>query len=111
MDKLSEIRELGVMFFEKPEYSQELLVWKDASKETLRSNLSKVVEILESDINGYYAEQIAALAEERGRGEVFWPLRVALSGQKQSPPPLELIQVLGKKEAIERLRGAIELLK
>jgi glutamyl/glutaminyl-tRNA synthetase len=45
-------------------------------------------------------------AEEVGRGEVFWPLRVALSGKKQSPDPFTLAAILGQEETLARLTAA-----
>ena len=46
--------------------------------------------------------------KEYGTGDVLWPLRVALSGQKNSPGPYEIAEVLGKEETIKRINLAIE---
>ena len=43
-------------------------------------------------------------------GDVFWPIRVALSGLETSPSPAELLFVLGKKESLKRIKKAINLL-
>ena len=45
-----------------------------------------------------------------GRGAALWPLRYALSGQEKSPDPFTLISILGKDEAISRIRTAIGIL-
>jgi len=37
-------------------------------------------------------------------------LRVALSGQKDSPGPFEIAEVLEKKETLKRVKKAIELI-
>jgi len=37
-------------------------------------------------------------------------MRVALSGQKNSPGPFEIASVLGKEKTIERIRYAISAL-
>ena len=42
-------------------------------------------------------------ATEKGRGEVLGPMRVVLSGRKQSPDPFVIAQILGKKETLDRL--------
>jgi len=42
------------------------------------------------------------------KGEIFWPLRVALSGEEKSPTPFEIMGVLGKNESLHRVRLAIE---
>ena len=48
------------------------------------------------------------LAEDLGRGEVLWPLRVALSGKKQSPDPFTLAFVLGREETLARIQTACD---
>ena len=48
------------------------------------------------------------VADEKGRGDILWPLRVALSGLDKSPGPIEILEVLGKKESINRIKIAIE---
>ena len=106
---LSDIKELGNFFFKLPDYEQSLLIWKEASKETIKKNLKESFNIIKSFPENFN-ERITAQAEEFGRGEVFWPLRVALSGLKNSPPPFDLIFVLGLKESAERIKLAIEKL-
>ena len=49
-------------------------------------------------------------AEEKGRGEVLWPLRVALSGKKASSGPFEIAAVLGKEKTIARIKEALKKL-
>ena len=56
-------------------------------------------------------KSIMAITEENGRGEVLWPLRVALSGEEASPGPIELIDILGKTETIARIEIAINKIK
>jgi len=48
------------------------------------------------------------LVKDIGAGEIFWPLRVALCGEKKSPPPEQIADILGKKESLERLDFAIK---
>ena len=48
-----------------------------------------------------------SMANQVGRGDFLWPLRVALSGQKESPGPFEIIWVLGKNETLRRLNIAL----
>jgi len=49
-------------------------------------------------------------AEANGKGDVLWPLRVALTGQEKSPDPFVSASILGKKESIERINEALEKL-
>lgn len=48
---------------------------------------------------------------EIGAGELLWPVRAALTGEKASPGAFEVAAVLGKEETIKRLRAAIAVLK
>ncbi len=54
-----------------------------------------------------------AYVEESGfkAGQVFGLLRVAVTGQKVSPPLFESMEVVGKEKALERLRKAAEILE
>jgi glutamyl/glutaminyl-tRNA synthetase len=45
-------------------------------------------------------------ATEQGRGEVLWPMRVALTGRKQSPDPFTVAAILGQAETLKRLSDA-----
>ncbi len=53
-----------------------------------------------------------ALAEELGlqAGQLFGILRVAVTGQKVSPPLFESMEIIGKEKVLQRLRNAISLL-
>ena len=44
-------------------------------------------------------------------GDVFWPIRVALSGLDKSPSPAEIMWVLGKEESLKRIKLAVDKLK
>lgn len=97
-----------------PEYEKSLLSWKDEPVENSREHLNRVVSILENldenNTSEYYKENIFPYAEEKGRGSVLWPLRVALSGMEKSPDPFTLISLFGKNESISRIRHAIGLI-
>lgn len=41
-------------------------------------------------------------------GSILWPLRVALSGQQNSPGPFEIASVLDKEESLRRVDIAIK---
>ncbi len=49
-------------------------------------------------------------ATEKGRGQVLWPLRYALSGKDKSPDPFVLISILGIATSIDRINNAIKKL-
>jgi len=104
-------------FFKEPEFEPSMMVWK-ALKDTpdglevTKGYLAKVVEILEplSEESWNYDGIKAALmpyAEEIGKGNVLWPMRVALSGRDKSPDPFELASILGKETTLKRIKAVI----
>lgn len=100
------ISDLGVFarcFFELPAYEPSLLIWKTATKESTKISLERILPLVaQGDSAG-----IMKIAEGAGKGETLWPLRVALSGLKESPGPLEMMDALGTEEAAKRVTAAI----
>jgi glutamyl-tRNA synthetase len=103
--------------FAEPTYMPEILLWKgEGSLDATKEKLQKVVELLkqvsESDFTkDSIKNAVWSYAEEVGRGEVLWPMRVALSGKEKSPDPFVLAELLGKKKTISRLENAIASIK
>jgi glutamyl-tRNA synthetase len=98
--------------FEKPVLEKEKICWKNQDAKSAKEKLDKVFQILESG-NGnqeLIIKNTKELAEKEGRGDVFWPLRYALSGKEKSPDPLTLLDILGAKESKERIKEAIKIL-
>ncbi len=115
MKKLSDITELTGFLFSLPEYSKDLLIWKDLTEERVKENLKLLKEKLES-INEqnwnkeYLEENIMNWLKESGKknGDFLWPMRVALSGLKNSPGPFEIAAALRKGNSLERMEIAID---
>jgi glutamyl-tRNA synthetase len=113
--KLSELPNLIGYFFNLPEYASELLYWKDISKADLAINIDLLINLF-SDLDGanFTQKQLEVIlkpeAEKRGRGQLLWPLRVALSGAKNSAGPFEIMDIIGKTETLKRLEVAKEKL-
>ena len=118
MKTLKDIINLGKFFFKLEDYDASLLIWKNTSKEKIKEVLEKIYnifkEIKDSEFNkinvGAKLTEIINL-NNYSRGEVFWPLRVALSGQEASPDPLDILDVLGKNETLKRIEIALNKLK
>ncbi len=109
---LNEAGEQNQFFFKDPGYNKELLRWKQASDEDTGNYLSQSFEILEEvEEENWNTEHLKTILLETAgdkRGELLWPLRVALTGELKSPSPFEVAWVLGKDESLKRIRMAIE---
>ncbi len=97
--------------FFAPTPSADILAWKkDTSPKDALPRLKKVLELIAPLPEHADIEMIRSVlfpyAEEVGKGEVLWPLRVALSGKEKSPDPFTLIYILGIAEATKRIESA-----
>ena len=103
-----------------PEYSTDLYVHKKmkTTTEMCLEHLKKVLPVIEgidkSDWNNdtIYGKMVE-LIQEMGikNGQMFWPVRTALSGEPTSPcGASELAELLGKEDTISRIKKGIELL-
>jgi len=116
MKKLSDIINLGSYFWvDKMEYDAQILIWKDTPQIEIKNNLIKLEEILnkipETEFNSANInKKVLAWAPEEGKGSIFWPWRVALSGLKASPPPNDIAEILGKEKTLKRIKQAINKL-
>lgn len=110
---LRDLAEQGRFFFALPDYDPELLIGKESSHDEARETLVALRDrFMKIDANAFTRETISAVITfliEGGvrRGAVLWPLRVALSGLRASPDPLDIIEVLGKEESLKRFSQAI----
>ncbi len=114
--RLSDLKSLAGFFFELPEYPAPLLIWKGAPSAAIADNLSFVASVVKGIPNHELwskeavEKYVMSVADQRGRGEVLWPLRVALSGKDASPGPVEILYILGKEESLSRIEKALEKL-
>lgn len=117
LKKLEEISSLAELFFkDELKYDPHLLFWKKMTPEEIKENLNLVRECLNNICPLFFKsknifKKIKKIGKEKGMGQVFWPWRVSLSGQKNSPPPQDIAEVLGKKRTIKRIEKAINSLK
>lgn len=119
--EVSELLEAGEYdyLFEAPSLDIERICWKGQSKESAKENLEKILGILgefsegetfEADFLRSRLRKIEELAEKEGKGNIFWPLRYALSGREKSPDPKTLIDLIGLEETKLRVLKAIHML-
>lgn len=114
---LTQMAERGEVsyFFDNPKLSLTTLQGKkEIPLDQIKKHLKKIYELLEIiDEKNFTAqvikENVWDYASEEGRGEVLWPMRVALSGLEKSPDPFVISEVLGKEETLKRLGNVQEL--
>jgi len=114
LKKLSEIGELADFFFKEDlDYDKSLLKWKEMTDYEIKTSLEKLEQI-SSEIKPekWDKENLenAMLFDQKDKGVLFWPLRVALTGKKASAGPLEIAEILGKEKTLKRIIRAKELL-
>lgn len=115
---ISELKRAGEFdyFFSNPHFETSLLSWKGSSLEKAKIHLLWIKDSIEKSSYDDFEDSeklkkiIFDYATENGRGDVLWPLRVALSGKEKSPDPFTLLYVLGKDKSIERINIAIGLI-
>jgi glutamyl-tRNA synthetase len=119
IEVLSEIPN-AVDFIETlPDYDVELYIHK-RMKADLNSSLKILENVYEelSELDEWEEEKIhdllSMLVKDMGvkNGQVFWPVRIAVSGKKSTPGgAIEILDLLGKKESLNRIKLGIEKLK
>lgn len=121
LEKLSDVKGFDYLW-QEPDYPKELLKWKNFDYPDIQNSLENTKLILNGlDAGKYEAKEglrivLDGLAKElgdpsaplgAGRGLVYWPLRVALTGMEKSPDPVDVAFVLGKEKTLERVKNAI----
>ena len=105
----------GFFFKDVVELNPEDLIAKGLDAKQSAEIARKTLEILSSlpDLSHSVAEPpMRAFVEKSGwsASQVFGILRVAVTGQKVSPPLFESMEIVGKEKAVERLQNAIDIL-
>ena len=120
--RIGTIKEIGskVDFVDNlPEYEPSLYVHKKmkTTEESSLEALKKVTPVLEN-LNEWTNDSLynamLSLISEMGikNGQMFWPVRTALSGEPTSPcGASELAELLGKEDSLARIKKGIELLE
>ena len=112
---LKEVAEYIKKLRQEPEYKANLLIFKKSDKEKTTKGLEETRDKLQ-ETNDWNLDNLQKMLERvivdnaLTNGDVFWPVRVALSGEEKSPSPVELAIALEKEESIKRIEKAIEKL-
>lgn len=99
-------------FFKDPIIDEVKIAWKGTTLDEAKQHLAEVARRLEKlDEKDWNYDGIKAAlidyADEKGKGNVLWPMRVALSGRDKSPDPFELASILGKEKTLERIKKVL----
>jgi nondiscriminating glutamyl-tRNA synthetase len=98
---------------ERPKVTETMLAWKkDPAPERTRERLEHVLDLLRAlDDDAFTRDNVhravIEYAEKEGKGNVLWPLRMALSGKDRSPDPFVLAEALGRIETTARIEAAV----
>jgi glutamyl-tRNA synthetase len=95
------------------QYESELLIWRKSDASTTTQLLQKLITYLTNIPEEQWSQEqlekslLTWIDEQHlGRGDTLWPMRVALTGQANSPGPFEVAAILGKKVTLQRLQVA-----
>lgn len=95
-------------FFADPTVDSAKIIWKDSPLSEASTHLGAIDKLLSEYSGNTDAESIKAhlmpYAEEHGRGNVLWPLRMSLSGREKSADPFTIISVIGIDAARTRIQ-------
>lgn len=111
IDTLIANGEIGY-FWSDPVVDPTMLVWKQDTLESAHIHLKQLCNILQTHTSDWTVDALKSLimpyAEEHGRGNVLWPLRVALSGREKSPDPFTIMYSVGKDVTLHRIIAIVE---
>lgn len=108
---LAEVEEYIAFFYETPDYNADILIPRKSSKENAATAL-KAAEQAVTDLKSMASDESEVALRTAARdvglkdGELLWCVRAALTGQEASPGAFEMLEVLGKPEALKRLATA-----
>jgi glutamyl/glutaminyl-tRNA synthetase len=112
LQKFSDIQEFD-FFKNDPECDVTMLIWKKSDGAGAVKALQAVRDVVSTKGDIPTREELDALATAEfggDRGAVYWPLRVALSGKKASPDPIDIATVVGQEVMVRRIDAALQRL-
>jgi glutamyl-tRNA synthetase len=114
---LQDVLTAAAFFFVKdlPPYDAALLIPQKGDAATARKVLERAREVLADTEFKHEALDLALrrAAKEIGlkAGQMFAPIRVAVTGRTAAPPLFETLEVLGRETAVKRIDQAVQAIK
>jgi len=109
---------VAASYWELPAYEPTILVFKKSSREATSAGLEAFFAAISDFTENSWRENtvedwntfLTSIVEKNSlnNADVFWPIRVALSGLEKSASPAELLWVLGMNESTKRLKYSLE---
>lgn len=101
--------------YEDPEFKSADVVWKGSTSTIALEHLTYTYGVFENiDEDNFTSEILKKVlweyATEKGRGDVLWPLRYALTGLQKSPDPFIIASIIGQTATLRRISSAISQL-
>ncbi len=113
INKLEDLAELSAFLWQVPNYETKNLIFKKSTLENTKKGLSLASELLSKLEKEQWRSEILNqnlqnIVTQNGLtpGDVFWPIRFALSGLDKSPSPVEILEFLGPAESLKRISWA-----
>lgn len=114
MEKLSDFEPLtDFLFKDKLEYNSQILVPKGLNQTQTKTMLQTALDVISKIEAGDWQEEklrqtFLDYCEKNNikRGELLWPMRVAVTGLKDSPDLFVVMDILGKEKSAERIKEA-----
>jgi len=116
MEKLSDFEELTSFLRKLPDYEALILIPKKMNKketlEMLKTSLGLALKLEDWEESSLRQTWLDYCEEkDTKRGDLLWPLRVAVTGLERSPDVFGSMDVLGKEESIKRINQAVKSLQ
>jgi glutamyl-tRNA synthetase len=115
---LADFAEISDFYFNLPKYSKNTLIFKKSSLTATKIGLEasygalKNINWAKFKVEDFDKLLARVVAENKlNNADIFWPVRVALSGKEKSPSPAELLWVFGQEESLKRLEFTLKNLK
>ncbi len=117
MQTLAAIGELAQFLYTLPDYEPSILVFKKSTNDKTLLALEQAQQLITNTTTPWIANELRTAFDAHResinltRAEMFWPMRVAVSGSEQSPDVFDIMELLGREETLERLRISLEKIK